>query len=132
MRTTIDIPDELFRQVKSRAAIQGVKLKEFFTQALHDSLFRHEPASEVREPANQYDEDILVLREDCVFPFIQGETSDEMRSITDERLARILEDEDASKTDTDNEEAPGDGEGAHKTILTCLRARAVGAFTILP
>ena len=28
MRTTIDLPDALFRQVKARAALDGMKLKE--------------------------------------------------------------------------------------------------------
>lgn len=34
MRTTIDIPDPLFREVKATAARKGVRLKEFITAAL--------------------------------------------------------------------------------------------------
>lgn len=34
MRTTIDIPDPLFREVKATAARKGVLLKEFITTAL--------------------------------------------------------------------------------------------------
>ena len=34
MRTTIDIPDPLFREVKATAARKGVLLKEFITAAL--------------------------------------------------------------------------------------------------
>jgi hypothetical protein len=96
VRTTVDIPEELFRQVKARAAVQGLKLKEYFTQALRDSLYRHEPVSEVRETATRYGEDVLVLREDCVLPQILGETSDELRSLTEERLDEILEAEEAA------------------------------------
>ncbi|NQX00328.1 hypothetical protein HQ447_06680 [bacterium] len=34
MRTTIDIPDPLFREVKATAARKGLLLKEFITAAL--------------------------------------------------------------------------------------------------
>src|SRR5438132_13986673 len=38
MRTTIDLPDELFRQIKIRAARDGVKLKELITRYLEQGL----------------------------------------------------------------------------------------------
>ena len=38
MRTTIDLPDSLFRQVKSTAAGRGLKLKEFVAEALVEAL----------------------------------------------------------------------------------------------
>ena len=38
MRTTIDIPDALGRQAKSRAALAGQSLKCFITQALERQL----------------------------------------------------------------------------------------------
>jgi hypothetical protein len=31
MRTTVELPEELFRQVKAKAALQGVSLKELLT-----------------------------------------------------------------------------------------------------
>lgn len=34
MRTTIDIPDELFRQAKAQAALEGTTLKELVTRGL--------------------------------------------------------------------------------------------------
>ncbi len=34
MRTTIDLPDSLFREVKATAAKKGILLKEFITAAL--------------------------------------------------------------------------------------------------
>lgn len=34
MRTTVDIPDELFRRAKSEAALQGRKLKDLIVQGL--------------------------------------------------------------------------------------------------
>ena len=38
MRTTIELPDELLAQAKSRAALQGVSLKEYFIHAIEQSL----------------------------------------------------------------------------------------------
>ena len=94
MRTTIDLPDELFRQVKARAALKGMKLKEYVTEALRDSLYRHEPASEVRETRTRLEtRGSLVLSDDCIFPLVEGETTEEMRAINEEKIEQILEDE---------------------------------------
>ncbi len=41
MRTTIDLPDPLFREVKSTAAARGLKLKEFIAESLRIAL-KHE------------------------------------------------------------------------------------------
>jgi hypothetical protein len=38
MKTTIEIPDPLFRKAKSRAAERGQTLKEFVADALHARL----------------------------------------------------------------------------------------------
>lgn len=38
MRTTIELPDELLARAKSRAALSGLSLKEFFIDALSRSL----------------------------------------------------------------------------------------------
>jgi Arc/MetJ-type ribon-helix-helix transcriptional regulator len=34
MRTTVELPDDLFRQVKARAALQGRSLKELIAEGL--------------------------------------------------------------------------------------------------
>jgi len=38
MKTTVELPDELFRRAKSTAAARGVSLKHFFRQAVEDRL----------------------------------------------------------------------------------------------
>ncbi len=38
MKTTIEIPDPLFRKAKSKAAERGQTLKEFVTEALQEKL----------------------------------------------------------------------------------------------
>ena len=40
MKTTVELPDPLFRQAKALAAAQGVTLKIFFTEAVEDRLRR--------------------------------------------------------------------------------------------
>ncbi len=38
MKTTVEIPDSLFRQAKAAAAQQGISLKLFLTEALKERL----------------------------------------------------------------------------------------------
>ncbi|MGA2073860.1 MAG: hypothetical protein ABSH52_10180 [Terriglobia bacterium] len=38
MRTTVDLPDPLFRQIKSVAALRGSTLKEFIQEALQQAV----------------------------------------------------------------------------------------------
>jgi len=50
MKTTLEIPDPLFRRAKSTAAERGQTLKEFVTEALQDKLRsgRHAPRAQPR------------------------------------------------------------------------------------
>jgi hypothetical protein len=45
MRTTLDLPDETFRQLKARAALSGLKLKELVTQLIERGLANGEPVT---------------------------------------------------------------------------------------
>ena len=45
MRTTVDLPDPVFRQIKSLAALRGITLREFILSAVEQSL-RSKPAVE--------------------------------------------------------------------------------------
>jgi hypothetical protein len=38
MKTTLDIPDPIFRQAKARAALRGVSLRQFVTEALEEKV----------------------------------------------------------------------------------------------
>ena len=51
MKTTIEIPDPLFRKAKSRAAERGQTLKEFVTDALQARLARDSGSDCSGEPA---------------------------------------------------------------------------------
>ena len=45
MRTTLDLPDETFRQLKVQAALRGLKLKELVTQFIERGLDGKMPKS---------------------------------------------------------------------------------------
>lgn len=46
MKTTLEIPDAIFRQAKSMAAERGMPLREFVTQAVKDKLAAEPRAGE--------------------------------------------------------------------------------------
>lgn len=50
MKTTIEIPDPLFRRAKSRAAERGETLKEFVTEALQARLATESGSGRTRAP----------------------------------------------------------------------------------
>ena len=45
MKTTVELPDALFRRAKSAAAEQGQSLKDFFAQAVQNQLQRNQARS---------------------------------------------------------------------------------------
>ena len=51
MKTTVEIPDQLFRKIKSKAAERDQTLKEFFTEALRDKLASVPAGAQSGEPA---------------------------------------------------------------------------------
>jgi len=46
VKTTIELPDELFREAKARAARRGTALREFVRQALVEKLARDDGVSQ--------------------------------------------------------------------------------------
>ena len=51
MKTTIEIPDPLFRKAKSTAAQRGLSLKEFVAEALQEKLAGTASKGPLGEPA---------------------------------------------------------------------------------
>ena len=47
MRTTVELPDELLAQAKSKAALSHITLREFFIEAVKQKL---EPPAKTRRP----------------------------------------------------------------------------------
>jgi hypothetical protein len=50
VKTTVEIPDPLFRKAKAAAAHKGIPLKQFFTDALSEQLRRHIPGQAPEKP----------------------------------------------------------------------------------
>ncbi len=48
MRTTVDLPDPLFKRVKAEAALRGLRLREFIAQSLERSLEEGHTGKKVR------------------------------------------------------------------------------------
>ena len=49
MRTTVDIPDALFRRAKSEAALRGRKLKDLVAEGLRLVLDKEKPPAEAEK-----------------------------------------------------------------------------------
>ena len=46
MKTTLEIPDSIFRRAKAKAAEQGIPLRQFVTEAVEEKLGAKSPAGE--------------------------------------------------------------------------------------
>ena len=86
MRTTIDLPDPLFREIKTRAAQQGVKLKDLVTKYIESGLRGGSPAA----PPNHRREPLPVA--------IPREPDKPLTpSLSNRELAAILEQDDLAR-----------------------------------
>jgi len=81
MRTTIELPDGLYRKVKTLAVDKGLTLKEFFTAAVERAMV--EPAPELRR---------------MIRPPIRGFGGHPIPARTNEELSMLLETEDLEKS----------------------------------
>jgi hypothetical protein len=54
VKTTIELPDELFREVKATAARRGLPLREYVRQALVEKLERQDGLYQVRDASPQW------------------------------------------------------------------------------
>ncbi|HEY8669755.1 MAG TPA: hypothetical protein VIL63_02855 [Terriglobales bacterium] len=82
MRTTLDLPDELFRQVKAKAAMEGAKLKDLLTRFVENGL--RQPS--VERPARR-----------SKLPVIKRQGKQRVPVLTAERQAELEEEEDLAK-----------------------------------
>lgn len=65
MRTTVDIPDELLRRAKIRAAEQGINLKDVFAAGLEKEL----ASAEKKAKGRQRPTPVSIQGVDWTFPF---------------------------------------------------------------
>ena len=82
MRTTLDLPDELFREVKAKAALEGAKLKDLLTRYVESGL---------RQPVHATPSHRSKL------PIIKRQGKQRVPSLTGKRQAKLEEEEDLAK-----------------------------------
>ena len=85
MRTTVDIPDDLYREVKAKAAHQGVKLKEMLERFIRHGL----------ESDGLFGDSSRAKR--CPLPIIIPSAGTKLPAYTNAELFAILDDEDAER-----------------------------------
>ncbi len=82
MRTTIDLPDELFRRAKATAAMQGIKLKDLIASFIENGLEQPSP--------------LLVRESRGPLPWVRESTGNPIPALTNAELDAILLEEDLS------------------------------------
>ena len=85
MRTTIDLPDELFRQAKARAALDGMSLKDVITRFVEQGLRQG-----ALPPA------IPLRRRRSELPVARAATGRTLPDLTNMEIHRILDEEEAA------------------------------------
>jgi hypothetical protein len=71
MKTTLDIPDPLFKRVKARAAMEGRKLKHWVTSALRAYLTHPKTNRKTRS---------------CPFPLVRGKGGPLLKQMSNQIL----------------------------------------------
>ena len=84
MKTTLEIPDAVFRQVKARAAMEGIKLKDIVADAL--DLYLKTPRATSMRRVNH-----------CPFPIVRGKGGPLLEGLNGEAIAAIEEEEDLQR-----------------------------------
>lgn len=85
MRTTIDLPDDLFRQAKARAALDGMRLKDLITRFVEQGLRQGlgPPMAPLRRRRSE-------------LPIARGATGRTLPDLSSAEIHRILEEEEAA------------------------------------
>jgi hypothetical protein len=81
MRTTLDLPDELFRRVKAKAALEGAKLKDLLARCIESGL--RQTAQLTGPPASR-----------SKLPIIKRKGKRAIPNLTSELQAKLEEEED--------------------------------------
>jgi len=71
MRTTIELPDEILKAAKSRAAAAGVSLRQFFVDAVQSKLAPERTKIRTEPP-------VIGRASDPPIPLLSGEEIDEI------------------------------------------------------
>ena len=64
MKTTLEIPDPVFRRAKTRAAQKGIPLRQFVTEAVEDRLLRDRDLAANRKTLRELSGGLRHLKEE--------------------------------------------------------------------
>jgi hypothetical protein len=81
MRTTVDLPDELLRQAKAKAALDGMKLKDLIIRYVQQGLRQGTPPT------------TPLRRQRSELPVARAATGRMLPALTNRDIHRILEEE---------------------------------------
>jgi len=82
MRTTVDLPDDLLRRVKSRAALEGLKLKDLIARFIEQGLRQ----GAAPEPSIQE-------RHRSLLPVVQAATGRALPVLSNAELSALLDED---------------------------------------
>jgi hypothetical protein len=85
MKTTLEVPDSLYRQIKARAALKGQTIKAFFLEAIRAKLTADRPT----DPSVATDDRPAEVGWKAVFGHADKEEIAELQRIIDEEFERI-------------------------------------------
>ncbi len=84
MKTTLELPDDLMRGMKIRAATEGKKLKDVIADAIRDSLVSSRGTTFEAPP-------IVISRSASGFPYIKALSGTQKPAVTAEQFQRLIE-----------------------------------------
>jgi hypothetical protein len=84
MKTTLEIPNPLFKRVKAQAAMEGLKLKDVVASALSAYLSRP-----------RLNEKKVVQR--CPFPLVRGRGGPLIKQMNNETISKLQKKEDLER-----------------------------------
>lgn len=87
MKATIEIPDELYRQVKAKSALEGRAVREVTIELYRAWLKQELPAGEQRRPEQQLEE-LFKLADELMAGAPAGPTARELLEEDRNRLER--------------------------------------------
>ena len=85
MKTTLDLPDDLMREVKIRAAQQGKKLKDVMAETLRSGLFPESTALEKPKPK-------ITKHPTLGFPIVECGSNPPVSRMTIEEILKLEQD----------------------------------------
>ena len=81
MKTTVEIPDDLLRKAKARAALEGIRLNDFIAESLREKLRMPVPKTQRRRRTR--------------FPIVQSKRTD--APVTMEQVNQAIEEMDMAE-----------------------------------